>query len=91
MTPKNLTPKKQFEQDIKRDVKARVREGVKAVLFEEMTEHLDADYRELTPARRGERMSGHYLRNLLIPAGRIERLEILAVDLDVSAVSRKSP
>ena len=74
-----LTPNKRFEQDIERDVQARVREGVKAVLEEvlqeEMTEHLEAGYRELTPTRRGER-NGHYTRNLLTPAGKIERLEV---------------
>ncbi len=59
-----LTPNKQFEQDIERDVQTRVREGGKAVLEEvlqeEMTEHLEAGYRELTPTRRGER-NGHYM------------------------------
>ena len=41
-----------------------------------MSEHLDAaGYRELTPTRRGER-NGHYQRNLLTPAGKIERLEV---------------
>jgi transposase-like protein len=48
-----LTPKKEFEQAVKRDVEARIRESVKAVLEEvlqeEMTQHLDAGYRELTP------------------------------------------
>jgi putative transposase len=38
-----------------------------------MSEHLKAGYRELTPTRRGER-NGHYQRNLLTPAGKIERL-----------------
>jgi putative transposase len=58
-----------------------VRKGVKAVLEEllkeeEMTEHLEAGYRELTPTtRRGER-NGHYTRNLVTPAGKIERLEV---------------
>jgi putative transposase len=56
-----------------------VREGVKAVLEEvlqeEMTEHLEAGYRELTPTRRGER-NGYYQRNLVTPAGKIERLEV---------------
>lgn len=64
---------------MKRDVETRVREGVKAVLEEvleeEMTEHLKADYRELTPTRKGER-NGHYQRNLVTPAGKIERLEV---------------
>ncbi len=45
------------------------------VLQEEMTEHLEAGYRELTPTRRGER-NGHFTRDLLIPAGKIERLEV---------------
>ena len=53
-----MTSKKQFEQTVRLDVEARVREGVKAVLEnilqEEMTEHLEAGYRELTPTRRGE-------------------------------------
>jgi putative transposase len=40
-----------------------------------MTEHLNAGYRELTPTRRGER-NGYYTRNLLTPAGKIERLEV---------------
>ena len=75
-----MTPKKyEFEHDVKLDVEARVREGVKAVLEEvleeEMTHHLEAGYRELTPTRRGER-NGHYLRNLLTSAGKIERLEV---------------
>jgi putative transposase len=75
----HLTPKKEFERIVKRDVEARVREGVKAVLEEvlqeEMTEHLQAGYRELTPTRRGER-NGRYTRNLVTPAGKIERLEV---------------
>jgi len=74
-----LTPKREFDHDVKLDVEARVRQGVKAVLEEvleeEMTQHLDAGYRELTPTRRGER-NGHYTRNLLTPAGKIERLEV---------------
>ncbi len=75
-----MTPKKhEFEHEVKLDVEARVREGVKAVLEEvlqeEMTQHLEAGYRELTPTRRGER-NGHYQRNLLTPAGKIERLEV---------------
>ncbi len=74
-----MTPKYEFEHDVKLDVEARVRQGVKAVLEEvlqeEMTQHLQAGYRELTPTRQGER-NGHYLRNLLTPAGKIERLEV---------------
>ncbi len=74
-----MTPKHEFEHDVKLDVEARVRQGVKAVLEEvlkeEMTEHLEAGYRELTPTRRGER-NGHYTRNLLTSAGKIERLEV---------------
>ncbi len=74
-----LTPNERFDQDLKRDVEARVQEGVKAVLEEvlqeEMTEHLQAGYRELTPTRRGER-NGHYQRNLVTPAGKIERLQV---------------
>jgi putative transposase len=74
-----LTPRHEFEHDVKLDVEARVRQGVKAVLEEvlqeEMTQHLEAGYRELTPTRRGER-NGHYQRNLLTPAGKIERLKV---------------
>jgi transposase-like protein len=75
-----LTPNKhEFEHEVKLDVEARVRDGVKAVLEEvlqeEMAEHLNAGYRELTPTRRGER-NGHYQRNLVTPAGKIERLEV---------------
>ena len=75
-----MTPKKhEFEHDVELDVEARVRRGVKAVLEEvleeEMTQHLKAGYRELTPTRRGER-NGYYQRNLLTPAGKIERLEV---------------
>ncbi len=76
-----MTPNKHedFEYDVKMDVEARVRQGVKAVLEEvlqeEMTQHLEAGYRELTPTRRGER-NGHYQRNLVTPAGKIERLEV---------------
>jgi transposase-like protein len=74
-----LTHNDDFEQTIKKDIEARVREGVKAVLEEllqeEMTEHLKAGYRELTPTRKGER-NGHYQRNLITPAGKIEHLEV---------------
>jgi transposase-like protein len=76
-----LTPNEHedFEHDVKLDVEARVRQGVKAVLEEvlqeEMSQHLEAGYRELTPTRRGER-NGHYQRNLVTPAGKIERLEV---------------
>jgi putative transposase len=75
-----LTPKHEdFNHDAKLDVETRVRQGVKAVLEEvlqeEMTQHLEASYRELTPTRRGER-NGHYQRNLLTPAGKIECLEV---------------
>ena len=74
-----MTPNERFDQDVKHDVQSRIREGVKTVLEEvlqeEMSEHLEAGYRELTPSRRGER-NGHYSRNLLTPAGKIERLEV---------------
>jgi putative transposase len=75
----HLAREEEFERTVKRDVEARVREGVKAVLEEvleeEMTQHLEAGYRELTPSRRGER-NGRYTRNLVTPAGKIERLEV---------------
>jgi putative transposase len=75
-----LTPKHEdVNHDVELDVEARVRQGVKAVLEEvlqeEMTQHLEAGYRELTPTRRGER-NGHYQRNLVTPAGKIEHLEV---------------
>lgn len=75
-----MAKEEEFKDAIKRDVEARVREGVKAVLEEvlqekEMSEHLNAGYRELTPTRNGER-NGHYTRNLVTPAGNIERLEV---------------
>ncbi len=74
-----MAREEEFERTVKRDVEARVREGVKAVLEEvleeEMTEHLAAGYRELTPTRRGER-NGRYFRNLVTPVGKIERLEV---------------
>jgi putative transposase len=74
-----LAQEEEFEQAVKRDVEARVREGVKAVLEEilqeEMTEHLNAGYREFTSTRTGER-NGRYTRNLLTPAGKIERLQV---------------
>ena len=74
-----MTPKREFDHDVKLDVEARVRQGVKAVLEEvleeEMTQHLEAGYRELTPTRRGER-NGYYTRNLVTPAGKIEHLEV---------------
>ncbi len=73
-----MVPKEEFEDAVKRDVEARVREGVKAVLeevLEEMTEHLRAGYRELTLTRRGER-NGRYQCSLHTPACKIERLEV---------------
>ncbi len=74
-----MAPRHEFKHDVKLDVEARVRQGVKAVLEEvlqeEMSEHLKAGYRELTPTRKGER-NGYYQRNLVTPAGKIERLEV---------------
>jgi putative transposase len=74
-----LAQEEEFERAVKRNIEARVREAVKAVLEEvlreEMTEHLKAGYRELTPTRKGER-NGYYQRSLLTPAGKIERLEV---------------
>jgi transposase-like protein len=75
-----LALKREFEHDVvKLDVEARVLQDVKAVLEEvleeEMTQHIGAGYRELTPTRRGER-NGNCRRNLLTPAGKIERLEV---------------
>jgi transposase-like protein len=74
-----LAQEEEFKYAVKRDVEARVRQGVKAVLEEvlqeKMTEHLKAGYRELTPTRKGER-NGHYTRNLVTPAGKIEHLEV---------------
>jgi putative transposase len=68
-----------FEDDVKVDVEAKVHQDVKAVLAkvleEEMTKHLKAGYRELIPIRGGER-NGYYQRNLVTPAGKIERLQI---------------
>jgi putative transposase len=69
----------EFERTVKLDVEARVREGVKTILEEilqeEMTEHIGAVHRETTPERKGER-NGHYRRNLVTGAGKIERLEV---------------
>ncbi len=75
-----MAQEEEFEQAVKRDVEARVREGVKAileeVLQEEMTEHLNAGYREFVPTRTGER-NGRYTRNLVTPVGgKIERLQV---------------
>jgi putative transposase len=67
-----------LEHDVKLDVEARVRQGVRAMLekvLEEMAGHLWSGYRELTYTRRGER-NGHYQRNLPTPAHRIERTEV---------------
>jgi len=52
-----------------------VKAVLEEVLQEEMAEHLQAGYRELTLARRGER-NGYYTRNLVTPVGKIERLEV---------------
>jgi putative transposase len=75
-----LALKREFEHDVvKLDVEARVLQDVKAVLEEvleeEITQHIGAGYRELTPTRRGER-NGNCRRNLLTPAGKIEWLEV---------------
>jgi putative transposase len=76
---RHLAQEEEFERAVKRNIEARVREAVKAVLEEvlreEMTEHLKAGYRELTPTRKGER-NGYYQRSLLTPVGKIERLEV---------------
>lgn len=69
----------QPDDEIQRSIHDRVKAGVKAVfeqlLEEEMTEHLQAEYRERTQGRRGER-NGHRQRDLITPAGRIEQLQV---------------
>lgn len=67
-------------QRLTRDqIQRRIREGIKAVLEEvmeeEMTEHLQAQPRERTEARRGER-NGHYHRGLTTEVGHIEQLRV---------------
>lgn len=61
------------------EVQRRVREGIKAVLEqimeEEMTEHLQAERRERTEARRGER-NGHYRRGLTTEVGHLDQLRV---------------
>jgi transposase-like protein len=52
-----------------------VKAVLEEVLEEEMTQHLKAGYRELTSTKRGER-NGRYIRNLLTPASKMERLEV---------------
>jgi hypothetical protein len=83
-----LTPKHEFEQVGRRDLTARVRQGVEdipeVVLEEEMAEHLEAGHQGLTPTRRGER-NDHYQRNLLTPVGNMERLKAPA-DREVANV-----
>ena len=65
--------------EINLSVRERVKAGVKAVfeqlLEEEMTEHLQAEYRERTYKRRGER-NGHRYRDLITPVGQIEQLQV---------------
>jgi putative transposase len=64
---------------VKQNIHDRVREGVKAVieqiLEEEMNLHLQAQYRERTELRRGER-NGHYSRSLITPVGKVEQLQV---------------
>lgn len=67
---------RQLTQD---EVQRRVREGIKAVLEqimeEEMTEHLQAEHRQRTDARRGER-NGHYHRGLTTEVGHLDQLRV---------------
>ena len=77
-----MTPRHEFEHDVKLDVEARVRQGVKVVLEEVLEEEMSevrAPQSRLPRAhpypRRGER-NGYYQRNLLTPAGKIKRLEV---------------
>lgn len=69
----------EFKNLVKHNIHDRVREGVKAViepiLEEEMNEHLQAQYRERTELRRGER-NGHYSRSLITPVGKVEQLQV---------------
>ena len=69
----------ELQDHTRRDIRARVREGVKAVfeevLEEEMSQHLRAERRERTDHRRGER-NGHYTRDLITPVGKVEQLRI---------------
>jgi hypothetical protein len=67
-----LTPNERFDQDVKRDVEARVREGVKAVLEGGPSGRDDRVPGSRLPGahsypRHGERY-GHYTRNLVSPA-----------------------
>lgn len=78
MTHDELTPAER--QALARErMQDRIRAGMKAMLEEimeeEMTEHLQAGYRENTPGRRGER-NGHYTRSLITEVGRIEQLKV---------------
>jgi len=71
--------KEEIRRLVQEEISRRVLEAVKVVieelLEEEMTEHLNAAYRERTPNRRGER-NGHYTRGLITPIGKIEQLRV---------------
>ncbi len=79
-----MPPNKEFEQAVKRDVQARVREGVKAVLEEileeEMTEHLPPGGwlpgAHPHQARRRAQRPLHQEPPRHSRAGKIERLEV---------------
>lgn len=78
MTRPSVT-RQDLETSVRQSLDDRIREGVKAlleqILEEEMTAHLQAEYRERSPLRRGER-NGHYQRDLITPVGKIEQLQV---------------
>ena len=67
------------DNEVNLSVRERVKAGVKAVfeqlLEEEMTEHLQAECRERTDKRRGER-NGYRYRDLITPVGHVEQLQV---------------
>ncbi len=63
------------KDEIRRRLSSLMQVAIEEILEEEMSEQLQAGFREHTPTRQGER-NGHYHRSLVTESGKIEQLRV---------------
>lgn len=70
-----LSDQQSFHEHLRALTRSAVRKVIEAVMREELTQFLQADWGESTPERKGYR-NGSYTRNLATASGPIEDLQV---------------
>lgn len=74
-TETDLPEQQNFHQHLRSLIRGATRVVMEEIMREELTQFLQAEWGEITPARKGYR-NGSYTRDLLTSAGQIEDLSV---------------